>query len=102
MRIEVDLDLCQGNEICVAEAPEVFRVGERPGEYDLVDLIVESPEQGFREEGGSRSALLPEPRSSPGDGGVDPEAPVNEGPANEGPVNEGLLTEAWMPEKSIG
>ncbi len=49
MRIEVDLALCQGHGVCVEEAPEVFRVVERPGEYDRVELIVESPEQGLRE-----------------------------------------------------
>ncbi len=49
MRIEVDLALCQGHGVCVEEAPEVFRVVERPGDYDRVELIVESPEQGLRE-----------------------------------------------------
>ena len=49
MRIEVDLGLCQGHGICAEEAPEVFRVVERPGAYDHVELIVESPEQGLRE-----------------------------------------------------
>ena len=48
MRVEIDHDLCQGHGICAEEAPDVFRVVERPGTYDHVELIVESPEEGAR------------------------------------------------------
>ena len=48
MRVEIDHDLCQGHGICAEEAPDVFRVVERPGTYDHVELIVESPDEGAR------------------------------------------------------
>ena len=43
MRVKVDLALCQGHALCQEEAPEVFRVRERPGEYDQVELLQENP-----------------------------------------------------------
>jgi len=49
MRIVIDLALCQGHGICAEEAPLVFRVVEKIGEYDHVELIVESPDEGLRE-----------------------------------------------------
>lgn len=48
MRVEIDLDLCQGHGICAEEAPDVFRVVERPGAYDHVELIMESPAEEAR------------------------------------------------------
>jgi len=39
MRIVVDLDLCEGNALCMKAAPEVFRVTED----DYVELITEEP-----------------------------------------------------------
>ena len=39
MRIVVDLDLCEGNALCVKAAPEVFRVGED----DYVELLTAEP-----------------------------------------------------------
>ena len=39
MRIVVDLDLCEGNALCVKAAPEVFRVTED----DYVELLTEEP-----------------------------------------------------------
>jgi sterol 14-demethylase len=32
VRVIVDLDLCQGHAVCQGEAPEIFRVVERPPE----------------------------------------------------------------------
>ena len=48
VRVEIDLELCQGHGLCAEEAPDVFRVVERPGTYDHVELIVESPEEEAR------------------------------------------------------
>ncbi|MFC3960398.1 ferredoxin [Nocardia jiangsuensis] len=36
MRVEVDLDLCQGHAVCAAEAPEVFTVPKR-GQVQILD-----------------------------------------------------------------
>lgn len=48
MRVKVDLELCQGHGLCQEEAPEVFRVVERPGDYDRVELLLESPGEELR------------------------------------------------------
>jgi len=48
MRVEIDLELCQGHGICAEEAPDVFRVVERPGAYDRVEMIMESPAEEAR------------------------------------------------------
>lgn len=36
MRIEVDLDLCQGHAMCELEAPAIFRVPKK-GQVEIVD-----------------------------------------------------------------
>lgn len=36
MRIEADLDLCQGHAVCQDEAPEVFSVPKR-GQVEILD-----------------------------------------------------------------
>jgi ferredoxin len=48
MRVKVDLELCQGNRLCEEEAPEVFRVKERRGAYDQVELLDEHPPEALR------------------------------------------------------
>ncbi len=48
MRVKVDLDLCQGHAMCQEEAPEVFRVVERPGAYAQVELLMEEPPEALR------------------------------------------------------
>ena len=48
MRIVVDLELCQGHAVCQEEAPEVFRVVDRPGAYSRVELIQEEPAEALR------------------------------------------------------
>ena len=48
MRVKVDLELCQGHALCQEEAHEVFRVRERPGAYDQVELLQERPPEGLR------------------------------------------------------
>lgn len=50
MRIVVDRELCQGHGVCQAEAPEVFRVVERPGAYAQVEVILEQPPEALRAE----------------------------------------------------
>ena len=49
LRVRVDLDLCQGHGMCQEEAPEVFRVVDRPGDYARVELILERPPEELRE-----------------------------------------------------
>ena len=48
MRVVVDLELCQGHGVCVGEAPEVFRVVDRPGAYAQVEILLESPPEALR------------------------------------------------------
>ena len=48
MRVKVDRELCQGNRVCEEEAPEVFRVVERRGTYDQVEVILERPPERLR------------------------------------------------------
>jgi ferredoxin len=48
LRVTVDLELCQGHGICQEEAPEVFRVVDRPGAYPRVELILEAPPEELR------------------------------------------------------
>ncbi|UGT64519.1 ferredoxin [Nocardia asteroides] len=36
MRVQVDLDLCQGHAVCAAEAPDVFTVPKR-GQVEILD-----------------------------------------------------------------
>jgi sterol 14-demethylase len=48
MRVVVDLDLCQGQAVCQGEAPEIFRVVDRPGDYPRVEVILERPPEELR------------------------------------------------------
>ena len=48
LRVKVDLELCQGHGMCQEEAPEVFRVVDRPGGYSQVELILERPPEELR------------------------------------------------------
>ncbi len=45
MRVEVDLDLCQGHGMCELEAPEVFAAGR-----DKVELLDAHPDESLRAE----------------------------------------------------
>ncbi len=45
MRIELDLDFCQGHAACVSEAPEVFEIDP---ESDQVRVLQESPPEALR------------------------------------------------------
>jgi ferredoxin len=44
MRVVVNLDLCEGNALCVKEAPEVFALGDD----DQVILLIENPDEALR------------------------------------------------------
>ena len=48
MRVVADLELCQGHGVCVGEAPIVFAVREREGDYAHVEILIESPEEALR------------------------------------------------------
>jgi ferredoxin len=48
MRIQIDLQLCQGHAVCVEEAPEVFRVVQQSGRYDHAELIMADPDESLR------------------------------------------------------
>ena len=48
MRVRIDLDLCQGHSVCQGEAPEIFRVVDRPGDYARVEVILERPPEELR------------------------------------------------------
>jgi ferredoxin len=48
MRVRVDPDLCQGHALCQEEAPEVFRVVDRPGDYAQVEVLLEEPPVALR------------------------------------------------------
>ena len=48
VRVRVDRELCQGHALCREEAPEVFEVIERAGEYDQVKLLQERPPEALR------------------------------------------------------
>ena len=44
MRVLVNRDLCEGNALCVKEAPEVFALGDD----DQVILLIENPDEALR------------------------------------------------------
>lgn len=44
MRVEADLDLCQGHAMCELEAPEVFAVPKR----EKVRVLDEEPDEALR------------------------------------------------------
>ncbi|MEE3851171.1 ferredoxin [Gordonia sp. LSe1-13] len=45
MRVEVDLDLCQGHGMCEMEAPDVFRAHS-----DHVEILDKEPDESARAE----------------------------------------------------
>jgi len=44
MRVLVNRDLCEGNALCVKEAPEVFALGDD----DQVILLIDNPDEALR------------------------------------------------------
>ena len=59
MRVRVDLDLCQGHAVCQTEAPEIFRVVDRPGDYPRVEVILERPPESLRAEAEAAARYCP-------------------------------------------
>lgn len=49
LKVKVDLELCQGHSVCLAECPEVFAVTEQDEGYPLVQVLLEEPPQALRE-----------------------------------------------------
>ena len=44
MRVLVNRDLCEGNALCVKEAPEVFALGDD----DQVRILIDDPDESLR------------------------------------------------------
>ena len=59
MRVVVDLDLCQGHAVCQGEAPEIFRVVDRPGDYPRVEVILERPPEELRAQATAAARYCP-------------------------------------------
>ena len=59
MRVVVDLDLCQGHAVCQGEAPEIFRVVDRPGDYARVEVILERPPEALRPQAEAAARYCP-------------------------------------------
>jgi ferredoxin len=59
MRVVVDLDLCQGHAVCQLEAPEIFRVVDRPGDYPQVEVILAQPPDALREKAHAAARYCP-------------------------------------------
>jgi ferredoxin len=49
IKIEVDLDLCQGHSVCLGECPEVFDVVETDDGYPQVVIVQQEPSDDLRE-----------------------------------------------------
>ena len=45
MRLVVDYDLCESNGLCMASAPEIFRLDDD----DMLHVLVEQPPEELRE-----------------------------------------------------
>ena len=48
LRIAIDRELCQGHGVCMDEAPDVFLVIERAGDYAQTSLLTETPPEEMR------------------------------------------------------
>jgi len=59
MRVVVDLDLCQAHGVCQREAPEIFRVVDRPGDYAHVEVILERPPEELHAQAKAAERLCP-------------------------------------------
>ena len=59
MRVVVDLDLCQGHGVCQNEAPEIFRVVDRAGDYARVEVILERPPEEMRAQAEAAAKYCP-------------------------------------------
>ena len=59
MRVKVDLDLCQGHSVCLAECPEVFDVVEQDDGYPQVVVLIEEPPEELRAKVTSAAMFCP-------------------------------------------
>jgi ferredoxin len=59
MRVVIDLDLCGGHGVCESEAPEIFRVVDRAGDYAHVEVILERPPEELREKAKAAERYCP-------------------------------------------
>ena len=55
MKISVDYDLCEANAVCMAEAPEIFKVDDE----DNLHIINESPDEALRKKVEAAVRLCP-------------------------------------------
>ena len=55
VKIIVDYDLCEANAVCMAEAPEVFKVDDE----DNLHILIESPPEELREKVEAAVRLCP-------------------------------------------
>lgn len=46
MRIRVDRELCESNQLCVISCPQVFKVNEN----DELILLIQNPDESLRED----------------------------------------------------
>ena len=58
-RVVVDQDICQGHSVCVAEAPEIFRVVDTDRAYPQVELITATPAPDLLSKAESAAELCP-------------------------------------------
>jgi ferredoxin len=59
MKVRVDLDLCQGHSVCMAECPEVFDVVEQEDGYPQVLVLIEEPPEELWEKVMSAAQFCP-------------------------------------------
>jgi ferredoxin len=55
MKIVVDHDLCEANQVCMSRAPEVFRVDDE----DQLHILIESPPEELRQKVEAAVRLCP-------------------------------------------
>lgn len=48
LHVLIDRDLCQGHGVCMGEAPEVFLVVERAGDYGQAQLLLDPIPEAMR------------------------------------------------------
>ena len=49
LKVTVDVELCQGHSVCIAECPEVFNVVEQDEGYPVVELLLDEPPESLRD-----------------------------------------------------
>ena len=49
LKVQVDLELCQGHSVCLSECPEVFDVVDTDDSYPQVVVLQENPSDAVRD-----------------------------------------------------